>query len=177
MSGMDATSRASFSAGWPAHAYDPDVHPEYFQGVLGRRAVAFAIDLAVITLPMILAAFLVLVFGAVTLGLGWMLFLLFPVASLIWAAIYYGLCFAGPASATLGMRAVGLEMHIWYGAPSYFLLGAAHAVVFWISFLTPFVLIIGLLNRRRRLLHDILVGTIVVNTEARAQALRRRNSY
>jgi uncharacterized RDD family membrane protein YckC len=34
------------------------------------------------------------------------------------------------------------------------------------------VLVVGLLNDRRRLLHDILVGTVVINSSARAQALR-----
>jgi len=46
-----------------------------------------------------------------------------------------------------------------YGAPSYFVLGATHAVLFWVSvsFLTPLVLLIGLFNGRRRLLHDIVL--------------------
>ena len=49
-----------------------------------------------------------------------------------------------------------------------------HAVVFWItvSFLTPLILLVGFFNERRRLLHDILVGTVVINNPARAQALR-----
>jgi uncharacterized RDD family membrane protein YckC len=67
-----------------------------------------------------------------------------------------------------------LEMRTWYGAPSYFLLGAVHAVVFWItvSALTPLVLLVCLVNERRRCLHDILVGTIVINNPARSADLR-----
>jgi uncharacterized RDD family membrane protein YckC len=67
-----------------------------------------------------------------------------------------------------------LEMRTWYGAPSYFLLGAVHAVVFWItvSALTPLVLLVCLVNERRRCLHDILVGTIVINNAARSGDLR-----
>ena len=65
-------------------------------------------------------------------------------------------------------------MRTWYGAPAYFVLGAVHAIVFWVtvSFLTPFVLLVGFFNDRRRLLHDMLVGTVVINNAARAQALR-----
>jgi uncharacterized RDD family membrane protein YckC len=65
-------------------------------------------------------------------------------------------------------------MRTWYGSPAYFVLGAVHAIVYWISvsFLTPLVLLVGLLNERRRLLHDILVGTVVINNPARAQSLR-----
>jgi uncharacterized RDD family membrane protein YckC len=113
-------------------------------------------------------------FGIVTLGLGWALYWLLPAAAVIWAVGYYGLCFGSPASATLGMRAMDIEMRTWYGGPAYFLLGAAHAVVYWISVsaLTPLILLLALFNGRRRLLHDMLLGTIVVNNEARAQALR-----
>jgi uncharacterized RDD family membrane protein YckC len=32
--------------------------------------------------------------------------------------------------------------------------------------------LIAFFNARRRLLHDMLVGTIVINNQARAQALR-----
>jgi uncharacterized RDD family membrane protein YckC len=58
----------------------------------------------------------------------------------------------------------------------YFLLGAVHVIFFWVltTTLTPFVLLIGLLNRRRRLLHDLLTGTLVINDEHRAASLRRR---
>jgi uncharacterized RDD family membrane protein YckC len=34
------------------------------------------------------------------------------------------------------------------------------------------VLVVGLLNERQRLLHDILIGTVVINNPVRAQALR-----
>jgi uncharacterized RDD family membrane protein YckC len=35
----------------------------------------------------------------------------------------------------------------------------------------------ALFNRRRRLLHDVVLGTIVVNSEARAGALRLAPGY
>jgi uncharacterized RDD family membrane protein YckC len=109
------------------------------------------------------------VFGVVTLGLGWALFWLVSPASVIWALIYYGASLGGPHSATIGMRVMDLELRTWYGAPSYFVLGAMHAVLFWISisFLTPLVLLVGLFNARRRLLHDIVLGTVVINSSVR----------
>jgi uncharacterized RDD family membrane protein YckC len=111
----------------------------------------------------------------VTLGLGWFLFFLMSPIAVIWALVYYGMTFAGPASATIGMRVVDIEMRTWYGTPCYFVLGAVHAIMFWltVSFLTPFVLLVALFNDRRRLLHDVLVGTTVINNDVRASALRR----
>ena len=88
-----------------------------------------------------------------TLGLGWALFWLVSPASIIWAIVYYGATLGGPHSATVGMRVMDLELRTWYGAPGYFVLGAAHAVLFWISIsvLSPLILLIGLFNARRRL--------------------------
>ena len=160
--------------GVAAHAYDPVTQPELFEGVLSRRVIAFLVDLFMIAVPLALLAVFILVFGVVTLGLGWFLFFLFTPLSVIWALVYYGITLGGAQSATIGMRLVGLEMRTWYGGPMYFLLGVMHAVAFWltVSLLTPFVLLVGLFNDRKRLLHDMLVGTVVINA-ARAGALRR----
>jgi uncharacterized RDD family membrane protein YckC len=160
------------------HAYDPAVNPELFEGVLARRFIAFLIDVTVIVVPVIFAAIFIFIIGIITLGLGWALFWLLSPGALIWAIAYYGMTFGGPASATLGMRVMDIEMRTWYGAPCYFVLGAVHAIVYWVtmSFLTPLVLLVAFFNHRRRLLHDILVGTVVINNPARAQALRRPGS-
>lgn len=174
------------SSGWdPAkievkpHAYDPDTQPELFEGVLSRRVLAFLIDVAIIALPVVLMYVFVFAFGLITLGLGWALFWLLPPITVIWALIYYGASFGGPSSATVGMRLVDLEMRTWYGSPCYFVLGAVHPIVFWItiSVLTPFVLLVGLFNRRNRLLHDMLVGTVVINNVIRAEVLRRSGIF
>jgi uncharacterized RDD family membrane protein YckC len=151
------------------HAFDSWTQPELFRGVLTRRVFAFLIDLVVLSIPVIFACVFIAVFGVVTLGLGWALFWLVSPASIIWAVIYYGASLGGPHSATLGMRVMDLELRTWYGAPAYFVLGAMHAVLFWISvsFLSPLVLLVGLFNGRRRLLHDIVLGTVVINSSVR----------
>jgi uncharacterized RDD family membrane protein YckC len=165
----DASKAWRNDAGVPPHAFDPWAQPELFRGVLTRRTFAFLIDLVVLSIPVILACVFIAVFGVVTLGLGWALFWLVSPATVVWAVIYYGASLGGPHSATLGMRVMDLELRTWYGAPSYFVLGAMHAVLFWvsISFLTPLVLLIGLFNGRRRLLHDIVLGTVVINSSVR----------
>ncbi len=155
------------------HAYDPVSNPGLFEGVLARRVIAFFIDIIVIAVPILLAAIFILIFGFITLGLGWLLFWLWWPAAVIWAIIYYGATLGSPHSATIGMRVMDLQMRTWYGAPAYFVLGAVHAVVFWltVSLLTPFILLVGFFNERRRLLHDILLGTVVINRPAGAQTI------
>ena len=166
-------------ADYQPHAFDPFSQPELFRGVLTRRVFAFLIDLVVLAIPVILAYVFIAVFGLITLGLGWLLFWLVWPASVIWAVIYYGASLGGPHSATMGMRVMDLELRTWYGAPSYFVLGATHAVLFWvsISFLTPLVLLIGLFNGRRRLLHDIVLGTVVINSSIRTQVAQPARTF
>ena len=157
------------------HAYDPAANPELFEGVLARRVVAFLIDshhpghAGACSLAMF-----IFVVGIVTFGLGFLFYALLWPAMVIWALVYYGMTLGSPASATIGMRAMDIEMRTWYGSPAYFVLGAVHAIVFWVtvSVLTPFVLLVCLFNERRRCLHDMLVGTVVINNAARAAALR-----
>lgn len=152
------------------HAFDPYSEPELFRNVLTRRVIAFMIDLIVLSVPVALAYVFIAVFGLITLGLGWVLFWLVWPATVVWAVIYYGTTLGGPHSATIGMRMMDLELRTSYSAPGYFVLGAAHAILFWtsISFLSPLILLIGLFNARRRLAHDIVLGTVVINNAIRS---------
>jgi uncharacterized RDD family membrane protein YckC len=156
------------------HAYDPASNPELFEGVLARRVVAFLIDFIIIAIPVVVAAMFIFAFGIITLGLGWALYWLLPAASVLWAIVYFGATLGSERSATIGMRVMDLEMRTWYGAPAYFVLGAVHAVAFWftVSFFTPFVLLVAFFNERRRLLHDIMLGTVIINNSVRASVLR-----
>ncbi len=165
--------------GVPSHAFDPMLQPELFSGVLTKRVFAFLIDLIIIAIPVILGYLFIGVFGLLTLGLGWALFWLAWPASVVWAVVYYGITLGGPHSATIGMRVMDIELRTWYGAPGYFVLGAMHAVLFWvsISFLTPLVLLVGLFNGRRRLLQDIVLGTVVINRLGYGQATQPTRTY
>jgi uncharacterized RDD family membrane protein YckC len=158
----DRASELEGGDGLRPHAYFPAQQPELFDGVLGKRFVAFIIDAALILAMTFIGWFVLVVLGVLTFGLAWLLIgLVFPVVALG----YCGLTLGGPTSATVGMRMSGLEMRTWYGAPMYFVLAVVHAVLFWvsISILTPFILLVGFFNDRRRLLHDFLIGTVVIN--------------
>jgi uncharacterized RDD family membrane protein YckC len=156
------------------HAYDPTANPELFEGVVARRIVAFLIDFLILAVPVAFVWLFLVVISVVTLGFGLVFFALLPPATVIWAISYFGITLGSPVSATIGMRAMDIEMRTWYGAPAYFVLGAVHAIVFWItiSVLTPLILLVCLFNARQRCLHDMLVGTVVINNAARSTALR-----
>jgi hypothetical protein len=55
------------------------------------------------------------------------------------------------------MRMMDLQLRTWTGEPGTFVLGAAHAVLYCVSVsvLTPLVAAVGLLDRRKQLLHDL----------------------
>lgn len=153
------------------HAYDPVARPELFDAILGRRMMAFVIDAAIIFATTIAVYGVLFIGGIFTLGLTWLLLgVAFPAVALGYTA----LTLSQPESATIGMRMVELEMRTWYGAPMYALLGAFHALLFYftVSVLTPLVLLLPLLNERKRCLHDFLAGTVVINNKVRAKALR-----
>ncbi|MES0808188.1 RDD family protein [Roseibium sp. SCPC15] len=143
--------------------FDPVRNPELFEGVRSRRVFAFFIDVIVIALLTFGAGILVFFLGIFTLGLGFLLYAILPTAV---ALLYVAFTLGGPQASTLGMRAMGLEMRLWYGAKPYPLLAAVHAILFWfsVSLLTPLILLVSLFSDRKRLLHDIVLGVVVINS-------------
>lgn len=157
------------------YLFDPVQHPDSFRGVLFRRFLAFLLDTVIIAAPVAAAGLLILVFGFLTFGFGWALYGLIGPASILWALAYAGLTLGGPRSATIGMRAMGIEMRQLDGAPMTPVLAVISIVLFWVanSLLTPLVAVVALFNSRRRLLHDLVIGTVVVNSDERVSELRR----
>lgn len=143
--------------------FDPVRNPELFSGVRSRRIFAFLIDLVVIALLTFGAGVVVFFLGVFTLGFAFLLYAILPTTV---ALLYVAFTLGGPQASTLGMRAMGLEMRLWYGAKPYPLLAAVHAILFWfsVSLLTPLVLLVSLFSDRKRLLHDLILGTVVINS-------------
>ncbi|CAN7306555.1 MULTISPECIES: RDD family protein [Rhizobium/Agrobacterium group] len=134
-----------------------------YSGVLSRRVFAFLIDYAIVLLLCIPAAVIVFFLGVITFGLGWFLF---PALFVIVAVLYFGVSLGGPSQATPGMRAMGIAMARMDGRRIDFLLATVHIVLFWVinSVLTPLILLAGLFTERSRLVHDFLLGTVMVRT-------------
>ncbi len=134
--------------------------PRALEGVRTRRSFAIGIDLIFITL-LVGVLFVALAFlGLVTFGLTW---LLIPVLYPAVALLYNGLAISGWRRATPGMRLMDLEMRLMDGSRTPFINAAVHAVLFYLSWtiLTPLVLIVTLVSRNKRCLHDMLSGVIV----------------
>ena len=143
------------------HAYDPVTQPQVFAGVIGKRSLAFIVDAIIITVLTAIAYVVVALLGIITLGLAWLLFgLVFPVVGLGYNALTIG----GPKSATIGQKMMGLEVPMWFGGKVSPLVAAFHALLFWFSLVVfcP-ILLWALFDQRKRCLHDILAGVLVIN--------------
>lgn len=143
------------------HAYDPVKEPGPFQSVIRKRVLAFIVDAIIITVLTAVAYVVVGLLGIVTLGLAWLLFgLVFPAVGLGYNALTIG----GPNSATIGQRMMGLEVRMWFGGKVTPLIAAFHALMFWFSLVVfcP-ILLWAFFDPRKRCLHDILAGVVVIN--------------
>lgn len=132
-----------------------------YDGVRTKRILAFVMDYVIIALLMIPVAILVAVFGLLTLGLGWMLFgILGPLVALGYVAATLG----GRRQATVGMRMMGIRLERLDGRPIDGLVAIVHTVLFWAgnAILTPLILLATLFLDRKRTVHDLLLGTVVV---------------
>jgi uncharacterized RDD family membrane protein YckC len=64
------------------------------------------------------------------------------------------------------MRFTGVEMRTVRGEPMNYGLALLHGLGFWFSvgILTPLILVVALFTPRKQLLHDLLIGTVVVRS-------------
>ncbi len=132
-----------------------------FEGVRTRRVLAFCLDYIAVGLLSIPVAIVVFLLGIITLGLGFALFgILFPAVA--FAYVFFTL--GGSEQATPGMRAMGLRLERLDGKPINGVFAIVHTVLFWAGnvLLTPLILLATLFLDRKRTVHDLLLGTVVV---------------
>ena len=144
-----------------AHLPDPETAPELFRGVIGRRVLAFALDVAV--MASVLGMFLVggLIFSILTLGLG---LLILPLIVPVVIGGYYALTLGSPMRATVGMKVFDLVLTPAAGAPLDGLKILFHPIIFWITvwFAWPISLLFAFFTPRREMVHDFLTSTLMV---------------
>lgn len=164
MTDQDSSSTGtSADFGAQPHVFNPVTQPQLFDAVIRKRCVAFVIDAIIIGILWAVAVVAVTILGVLTLGLAWLLFgLIFPAVGLGYNALTIG----GPKSATVGQRMMGLTVPMWYGGKVTPLIAAFHALLFWFSLVIFFpILLWAFFDQRKRCLHDILAGVLVINRQ------------
>ncbi|TNC98305.1 MAG: hypothetical protein FD119_447 [Stygiobacter sp.] len=151
----------------PGQDMAPMRRPELFNGITLKRIFAYLIDLVVISVLVMAAWVATGLLGILSFGL---LLPLQAMAVVLLPLAYHTLLIASPASATLGMRVMGIQVVTAAdGLPPSLLQALILTVAFFGSVaLTGFlVLIIALFTPQRRTLHDFLAGTVVINAKTR----------
>ena len=147
-------------AAWTDVPPDPLAEPALYDGVLWRRAAAYLVDVALIAVLSLCAWLVFGLAGILTLGA------LTPLGVVILAVlpIGYHTAFLGRQGATPGMRLFDLELRSWTGPPPDYTQAFLTTVLFYMSVsLTAWlVLLVALFTERRRTLHDLLAGTVIV---------------
>lgn len=140
---------------------DPATAPELFDGVLSRRVFAFIVDLVILG-AMVLAFSLVgLIAGFLTFGLAWAALVMVIPASIV---VYYAATLGSPKRATIGMQMMDIVLTPTRGQPLDGWMAVIHAAIFWVTVWIswPLSLLIALFTPRRQMLHDLLVGGLMV---------------
>jgi uncharacterized RDD family membrane protein YckC len=145
------------------------------EGVLIRRVFAWLIDVLLIGLICVALLLVLLLFGLLTLGLGLPLLGVLPFVPFA----YHMLFLAGPPSATPGQSALRLivRRNDDFGRPT-----PAQALVstllFYLTLATSgLLLLFALFTVRKRTLHDLVSGLVVVRSRALTRGLGSWNMH
>ena len=151
---------------------DPNSSPELFENLLMRRVAAFFIDTFVLTLIVSVISIIGLVMGLFTFGVSWLALLVVLPLSIV---AYYGATLGSEKRATIGMSVMDLVLTPARGGPMNGWAAFAHPLVFWITswILPPFSLMVALFTPRRQMIHDYIMGTLMVRRSPMEQHWNR----
>lgn len=140
---------------------DPHTAPELFDNVLLRRVLAYGIDLTILIAITMGVLLLGLISGFFSLGLGWVAT---PVALVVALVAYYAATLGSHKRATVGMATMDLVLTHTRGAPLNGLAAFLHPLLFWLTFWIswPVSVVLPLLTPRQQMLHDLVLGTLMV---------------
>lgn len=155
MSNKSLPDRPEIPFTW-TQAPDSLSHPELFEGIVLKRAIAYLIDVAILLgVTGFLWLLVLLTFGLLS-GIAAAITPLIPLA-------YHTLLIGGGDSATMGMRFMGIQVRTIDGGYPDYPQAALQTLLFYFSMaLTGLLLVVALFNDRGRCLHDWLSGTITV---------------
>ncbi|MGE4045843.1 MAG: RDD family protein [Acetobacteraceae bacterium] len=130
------------------------------QGVLPRRCAAWVLDLVLIAILVFVLWWAMAAFGLLTFGLGFGLMAILPFVPFL----YHLISLLGPHNATPGQRAFGLIVcrDDDLGPPTGLQAVIAIVVYYLTLAATGLLLVIALFTTRKRTLHDLASGLVVV---------------
>jgi uncharacterized RDD family membrane protein YckC len=134
------------------------------RGVMTRRVFAWFIDLLLLALILLGLWLVLLLFGVLTLGLGFGAMGLLPFVPFC----YHVLFLAGPGNATPGQHMLGLVVrrNDDFGRPTA-LQAIISTIVFYLTLATSgLLLLVALITVRHRTLHDLVSGLVVTRIDA-----------
>jgi uncharacterized RDD family membrane protein YckC len=147
-------------------SYSPVAHPDdvLTEGVVTRRVLAWVIDLAIIGVVMSVLFVGFFLFGLVTFGLGMPLISVLPLVP----PLYNFLFLLAPPAATPGQMLFGLTTRCdRTGDRPTALQALLSTIGFYVTLATGVIwLAVALISERRRTLHDMLAGLVVVRQDA-----------
>ncbi len=148
------------AADWSDGPPHPRDEPALYEGLLIRRVLAYTVDVVAIVVLSVAAWIAFGILGAVTFGL------LAPIGFIVigFIPLSYHTYFLGTRGATPGMLLFDLEMWSLTGKQPEYVQAFFATVLFYISvsLTASLILIVALFNDRRRALHDVLAGTLVL---------------
>ena len=147
-------------------APDPVLDAQFYDGVPARRFVAFCVDAAVVVALWLVVLVVGIFLTLITLGAGAPLLVLALSATDFiyrWATLAEG-------SATLGMRLTGIQIRDAGGRRLDPVTAFLHVAGFYASLFFLPLLVVGWVlmaaSPHRRLLHDMVLGTVAINRPA-----------
>ena len=133
-------------------------------GVMWRRVAAWVLDCFIVGILIWALWFFFLIFGLITLGLGWPLFGLLPAIPIL----YHWLFLASGMAATPGqaMMGIGVRQDLDLAPPSG-LQALVFTVLFYVTIMTGVIWMgVALFTARHRTIHDMISGLVVIRTRA-----------
>jgi uncharacterized RDD family membrane protein YckC len=136
----------------------------FISGVMSRRCMAWLLDALLIALLVGLLCVVLLVFGLLTLGLGFGAMALLPAVPFL----YHFVSLLRPSSATPGQAMMGLTVRRDEDlGPPTALQALIFTVVFYLTLATSgLLLLVALFTVRHRTLHDLASNLVVVRRYA-----------
>lgn len=133
-------------------------------GVMSRRCVAWLFDLFLIALLVWFLWWILVMFGLLTLGLGFGAMSILPFVPFC----YHVLSLLGTSSATPGQQLMGLTVRRDYdfGPPTGLQALIAVLLLYLTLATSGLLLLVALFTTRHRTLHDLLSGLVVVRARA-----------